>query len=228
MWQYCSNGKTCTIVCHSAGCYAVGYYLAKGYGPGGSSSTVQSWSGLQEVIAASSAAGGSQIALRAKQCRQNAVCSVVASLLSDVDIGTPMIKALTPSVAMSRFAHGVPAAQYSWVPTYLIAGHRTDMDALALAVIGWNTKVTNDGAVTYRSQCAGNWTDDSVERGTCNDIDANRGTLGYGRDLFYVAGNAYPGFIFAQPHGYNSTRGSFDEVHGLTPKVAVRWLTDLF
>lgn len=50
--SYCSGSNSCIMVCHSAGCYAIGYWIAHNTAP----------SGLTSIVAAGSADGGSRVA----------------------------------------------------------------------------------------------------------------------------------------------------------------------
>lgn len=184
MWEYCANGqaewngerpwKTCSIVCHSAGCLATGMYLANGWGPGSPyhsdrdpSDPLFARSGLNEVFSLNSAAGGSRLAD-----------------LNDGQMGgifepqTPMTNAMQRSRAMNRYVHGQQLGGYSWVPTYYLgadnrlknySGHNMNrFFSDDFFFQEWDNTTPNDGAVTGRSQCGGNGTKDVAEDGEGN------------------------------------------------------------
>jgi hypothetical protein len=184
MWEYCSNGRaawfgeapwrTCSIVCHSAGCHAVGMYLANGWGPGSPyhsdrnpDDPLFAKSGLSEVFSLNSAAGGSRLAD-----------------INDGRIGgafepqTPMTNSLRRSVAMNRYVHGQQQGDYTWVPTYYLGadnrlhdykGHNMNrFFSDDFFFQEWDNTTPNDGAVTGRSQCGGTGTKDVAEDGEGN------------------------------------------------------------
>lgn len=190
MWEYCANGraewngerpwKTCSIVCHSAGCLATGTYLANGWGPGSPyhsdrdpSDPLFARSGLWEVYSLNSAAGGTRIAD-----------------LNDGRMGglfqpqTPMTNALQRSRAMNRYVHGQQLGGYSWAPTYYLAADNRMKDYSGQNMNRffsddfffqeWDNTTPNDGAVTGRSQCGGTGTKDVAEDGEGNGATQGR------------------------------------------------------
>lgn len=179
MWDYCSGGNTCTIVCHSAGCLAVGYYLANGWGPG---NKIHMTSGLKQIVSIDSAAGGSQLALKSRECH-NLPSAGVCDWLQNQNgyYYNDMVAAEVPSTAMGCYTHGTQLDQYASVPTYLLAGRANSIADWQKIGVGWAqpclsglcNNVYQDGAVTSRSQCAGPGTDDTYTGSalrSCRDL----------------------------------------------------------
>jgi hypothetical protein len=99
---YCKTGNTCRIVCHSAGCYATGYWLATALG--GSTASSKGFN-ITKVTALASAAGGSEL----------------ASALNGISfgwLGNAMDKSLIVETARSSFNQNNTAG----VPIFHIAG----------------------------------------------------------------------------------------------------------
>ena len=231
MWHYCdaAANKTCTILCHSAGCYVVGKYLAMGWGPG-----YHNQSGLIDVISTNSAAGGSQISLRARECRNFGWgCPEVAEAFQGEEIWTPMIQALVPDAAMSEWTHGEQYGEYSTVPTYYLAGTASELPGALQWALGWGD-VVNDGAVSLRSQCAGLGSDDDsdvyIPGYDSDDLDANvckhyserRDIAGYGHGRFFAAMDWYSA-ISVNDNGCSQDLKTCPTTHPNGRRVAVQY-----
>jgi hypothetical protein len=258
MWNYCDTaaGKSCTILCHSAGCYVTGMYMALGWGPG-----YHGRSGLIEVISTSNASGGSQASLKARECKNLHIgCSTVSSILRGENSWTPMIAALVPDTAMSNYVHGQQQYDYGAVPTYFLSGINSGLSSFQHSFLDWDKRedwshrTANDGAVTLRSQCGGNWTCDhntcdvpgappgntmEIAGGNlCGWIHDSRSGSGYGY------GNWYPGAAIPSPlaisayacqgldaandkftcNGNHTGASSLPDMR----RIAVQWLTDVW
>ncbi|MGA3129629.1 MAG: hypothetical protein ABSD59_02440 [Terracidiphilus sp.] len=93
MSTYCSNGQTCVVICHSAGCPAIEYFI--------STLPANSPTVIYSIIAPGSAAGGSELA-----------SDDFGGILADIDVS------LEPSNARSMYNHN----NMQGVPVRAIAG----------------------------------------------------------------------------------------------------------
>ncbi len=124
---YCKTGNTCRIVCHSAGCYATGYWLATALG--GTTASAKGFN-ISKVTALASAAGGSEL----------------ASALNGISfgwLGSAMDKSLIVSTARSAFNQNNTGG----VPIFHVAGYKGWFGASAIL------PSEDDGAVAYHSSC---------------------------------------------------------------------------
>jgi hypothetical protein len=122
---YCKTGNTCRIVCHSAGCYATGYWLATALG--GSTASAKGFN-ISKVTALASAAGGSEL----------------ASALNGISfgwLGSAMDKSLIVSTARSAFNQNNTGG----VPIFHVAGTKGLFGASAIL------PGEDDGAVSVHS-----------------------------------------------------------------------------
>ncbi|MDF3819357.1 hypothetical protein P3G55_05580 [Leptospira sp. 96542] len=128
--NYCKNGKSCKIVCHSAGCYAIEFWLAN---LGGTASS--KGFNLTKVTALAAASGGSEL----------------ASALNGITFGfggNAMDKALIVSTARGAFNHNNTAS----VGVYHVPGYKGMFGASAIL------PGEDDYAVAYHSSCGYNRT----------------------------------------------------------------------
>jgi hypothetical protein len=227
-------------------------YMSLGWGPG-----YHGRSGLIEVISTSSAAGGSQVALLARVCKDigGPVCTALAEILRDEELWTPMIARLVPDTAMSTFTHGQQQFGYAGVPTYYLSGKHSNLGDGVHIALGWDAthqyRSANDGAVTLRSQCGGNWSCDHsscvvhpsvtmshLGADLCSDIELNRASIGYGYGTWYPGPRAFSPLVSAayacKGDEASSERYTCQANHSGTGgradmrRVAVQWMTDVW
>jgi hypothetical protein len=123
---YCKGSKSCKIVCHSAGCYAIEYWLSKL----GSTASSKGFN-ITKVTALAAASGGSEL----------------ASALNGITFGfagNAMDKALIVSTARAAFNHNSTGG----VPIYHVPGYKGMFGASAIL------PGEDDYAVAYHSSCA--------------------------------------------------------------------------
>ncbi|BDA79765.1 hypothetical protein LPTSP3_g26950 [Leptospira kobayashii] len=128
--NYCKNGKSCKIVCHSAGCYAIEYWLSN---LGGTASS--KGFNITKVTALAAASGGSEL----------------ASALNGITFGfggNAMDKALIVGTARGAFNHNNTGS----VGVYHVPGYK-GMIGASLILPG-----EDDYAVAYHSSCGYNRT----------------------------------------------------------------------
>lgn len=124
---YCKVGNTCRVVCHSAGCYAIEYWLATALG--GSTATAKGFN-ISKVTALAAASGGSEL----------------ASSLDGISfgwLGNAMDKSLIVSTARSAFNHNNTGS----VPIFHVPGYKGMFGASAIL------PGEDDYAVAYHSSC---------------------------------------------------------------------------
>lgn len=141
MNTYCSSGQTCVVLCHSAGCAAIEYFIANL--PSGSPTVIYA------VHAAGSAAGGSELA-----------SDDFGGILAGIDVS------LEPSNARSMYNHN----NMKGVPVRGIGGTDNSDAATQFSFPGqtakpWNPDCTqplglysscDDGTVALHSSCGHN------------------------------------------------------------------------
>ena len=123
---YCKGANSCKIVCHSAGCYAIEYFLSNL----GATAASRGFK-LTKVTALAAASGGSEL----------------ASTLNGVSfgfLGNAMDKALIVSTARGAFNHNNTGG----VPIYHVPGYKGMFGASAIL------PGEDDYAVAYHSSCA--------------------------------------------------------------------------
>jgi hypothetical protein len=128
--NYCKNGKSCKIVCHSAGCYAIEYWLSNLGGTASSKGFA-----LTSVTALAAASGGSEL----------------ASALNGITFGfagNAMDKALIVGTARGAFNHNNTGS----IGIYHVPGYK-GMIGASLILPG-----EDDYAVAYHSSCGYNRT----------------------------------------------------------------------
>lgn len=128
--NYCKGGKTCKIVCHSAGCYAIEFWLSN---LGGTASS--KGFGITKVTALAAASGGSEL----------------ASALNGITFGfggNAMDKSLIVGTARGAFNHNNTGG----VGVYHVPGYKGMFGASAIL------PGEDDYAVAYHSACGYNRT----------------------------------------------------------------------
>jgi triacylglycerol esterase/lipase EstA (alpha/beta hydrolase family) len=134
--SYCSGTNKCYIICHSAGCYATGYWLAKNTAP----------AGILGVVYAASAAGGSPVADYGTTA---ALLNPLLLLLAFSTAGEPnaMTISLRQGTARGSYNHNVTggktlrlvAGYKSVVPVSTIVGGEDDKLVNFAGACGYNT-----------------------------------------------------------------------------------------
>lgn len=140
LYNQCRGGNSCTIICHSAGCYAVDYFFSQ-------YSFVTDNSGydvnVDFVVAAAAATGGSELADIGTDY------SWLANIIGQPS--TPMVEALQTSVARS-FNHNITAG----IPRWHLAGYKgfSGLESASSPFLSGE----DDGAVAFHSSCGKNST----------------------------------------------------------------------
>ncbi len=132
--SFCSGSNRCVIVCHSAGCYATGYWLAKNTAP----------AGLLYVVAAASAAGGSAVADYGTTA---ALLSPLLALIGLATAGEPnaMTISLRTGTARGAYNHNVTSGRQ----IRHVAGYKSSAPA-STVIPGQDDKLVNfSGACGY-------------------------------------------------------------------------------
>ncbi len=151
LYNQCRGTNSCTIVCHSAGCYAVDYFFSQN--PSVTSNTGYDVN-VDKIMAVAAATGGSELADIGTNY------SWLAGIIGQPT--TPMVQALKTSVARS-FNHNVTAGIARWH----LGGYK-GLDGAASAGSSFLSG-EDDGAVAFHSACGINTTgsyDDCETDGT--------------------------------------------------------------
>jgi hypothetical protein len=163
---------------------------------------------------------------------------------------------------MSTYTHGQQQFDYAWVPTYFLSGTNSNLGSFEHSFLDWDkredwtNRTANDGAVTLRSQCGGNWTCDhntctlppadvagnsmeSQGARLCQEIEEHRATVGYGYGHWFPANN-YASPLVDQAWGCVGTQVGTDRYtcsagnhtgsggRGDMRRIAVQWMTDVW